>query len=78
MTLEQFVRQFADAIQTDPGSLRPDVRLADLAEFDSMGRLCVMSMIDSRFGYVIPADVLNKMTTIGELFHCAQRGSTEV
>ena len=75
MTLEQFVDQFADAIQANPVSLHARMRLADIAEFDSMGRLCVISMIDARFGFVIPVEQLDQSETIGDLFECARHGA---
>ena len=75
MTQEQFVDQFADAIQANPAILHSQMRLADVAEFDSMGRLCVISMIDARFGFVIPVEKLEQSETIGDLFECARQGA---
>lgn len=76
MTLQQFVEQFADAIQANSASLHSRMRLADIAEFDSMGRLCVISLIDARFGFVIPIAQFEQSETIGDLFECARQGAS--
>lgn len=76
MTLDQFVQQFTDAIQAEPASVCPETRLTGLAEFDSMGRLSVLSMIDARFGFVVPIEQLDRSETVRDLFEYAQQRGT--
>ena len=67
MNIAEFIQTFDEALEIPPGQTKPDSQLADVAQFDSMGRLSVMAMADMKFGIVLEADQLNRCQTVSDL-----------
>ena len=65
--MEDFIRAFEEALEIPPGQTQPATRLADISKLDSMGRLSVMAMADSKFGILLEADQLDRCQTVADL-----------
>lgn len=66
--IDEFVREFEACLEISQGSIAPETVLAEVDKFDSMGRLSVMAMADSKFGVILDADTLDACVTVGDLF----------
>lgn len=70
MTKEVFLQEVAEALDTEL-TLDEDMRLEEIEEFDSIGVLSLMSLLDENGVKVSPAD-FEKLQTVGDLIALAQ------
>jgi acyl carrier protein len=70
MTKEVFLQEVAEALDTEL-TLDEDMRLEEIEEFDSIGVLSLMSLLDENGVKVSPAD-FEKLHTVGDLIALAQ------
>ena len=66
-SLQDFIRDFADELQLTPAEITATMRLADVPRFDSMGRLSLMTMVDSKYGLLLDADAMNTCAKVADL-----------
>ena len=64
---EAFLREFEQCLEMPQGTVAPEMLLSDIEKFDSMGRLNVIAMADSRFGVVLSPEAIDKCLTVGDL-----------
>lgn len=74
--IELFIKEIEDAIVLPPGRLTPDQRLADLREFDSLSRLSVIALCDSRYGFVLRVSDLDGCKTVADLHSVVEKNAT--
>lgn len=67
MNIEEFIKVFAEDLQTPVEQIRPDTRLNDIPRFDSMGRLTFMTLVDVQFGALIEASAIDQCCTVADL-----------
>ncbi len=67
MNSDEFARAFEEELQLPAGTVAPATTLASISQFDSMGRLAIMAMVDTRCGVVLDADRMNACRTVGDL-----------
>jgi acyl carrier protein len=67
MSIEEFIKVFAEDLQTPVEQIRPDTRLNDIPRFDSMGRLTFMTLVDVQFGALIEASAIDQCRTVADL-----------
>ncbi len=75
---EAFVRELEDAIVLPAGRLTLGQRLSDLREFDSLSRLSVIAMCDSRYGFVLKVPELDACETVADLHAVAEKHATHL
>jgi len=64
---EEFKRQFAENLEiTDIDSL--DFPLAEIKEFDSMGKLVISVLVEDLFGIYIEYEILESQTSLHDLY----------
>ncbi len=69
MEVTQFVRHFENAIEgIEPGSLTPDTQYHRLTQWDSLGLLCLLAMIDCEYDIQIPGMELKQCATLRDIF----------
>ena len=63
MTQEEKLILIAETLDTEPNNLKPDVELKSLDEWDSMGVISTIAMLDRKFGKELKTvqDILNLM-----------------
>lgn len=66
---EDFINELIEALEIDPEEkdLTLETDLRNLEEYDSLGVLSIIAMIDKHFNKQIPSSDFNKITTINSL-----------
>ena len=69
MKTEDFINELKDALEIEDEDQEITVKtyLKDLEEYDSLGVLSIIAMIDKNFGKQIPSSDFVKVTTVGNL-----------
>jgi acyl carrier protein len=67
MTREDFIREFADILGVDDGSLAPETVLASLDAWDSVAYLSTVVLIDDQLGMALRPDQLESAVTVNDL-----------
>ena len=70
--VRQFLVWFAECLDPPPGCLYLDSYLDGLENFDSLARLSVLAMIDTRYNVVVENSVFTICETVEELFNFVQ------
>lgn len=69
ISIEQFIEQFLAAVDfQDPVELKPDTKLLDLPEWDSLSALATIVLFDTEYGKVIVGPDLAKCVTVNDLY----------
>lgn len=63
MTVQQLLDLFAEALEIEPGSLTLDTKIADVDEWNSLGWLTIMSLVDERLNVELSAREIRGFTT---------------
>lgn len=50
MTVDDVLRRIAEALEVDPMTIRMETKNADVTNWDSMGKISLLLMIDNEFG----------------------------
>lgn len=66
--METFIKNFAEVLECDPGSLTPETQFRDCKTWDSLALLSTMAMIDENYQVVIPQKEFAQLKTVGEIF----------
>ena len=65
----QFVRHFESAIEgIEPDSLTPETRYHQIPQWDSLGLLCLLAMIDCEYGVQVGGMELKQCETLGDVY----------
>jgi len=55
------------ALDTEPGTLKPDTRLNDLEEWDSLGVVSLIAMLDKHFSVRLHPDKIRALATVKDI-----------
>ena len=67
MTLEEKMALIEDALEVDEGSLKADMALDDIEQYDSMTKLSLIVMMDDEFGVRVTADMVRGFKTVQDI-----------
>ena len=67
MRTDDLPARLALELQADPNALAAETRLEDIPEYDSMGRLVVLAMLDGHYGVLVSAEELETCVSVGDL-----------
>lgn len=73
MNIQEFIQAFEEVLEIPGGQTKPDTLLSSISRYDSMGRLSIMAMADSKLGVVLDADALARCRTISDLHMLVQK-----
>ena len=73
MTPDQKIRLVADALGADPASLAPSAALAGLEEWDSLGTIAVIAMLDKRFDHQLAPQEIKSLVTVQNILDLMER-----
>jgi hypothetical protein len=73
MNMQEFIQAFEEALELPGGQITPDTLLSSITRYDSMGRLSVMAMADTKLGVVLDADAMERCRTISDLHVLVQK-----
>lgn len=68
MSVQEFVKNFAEAIEVDITSVMPETVFKDIEIWDSMAVLNVIAMVDDRYQKAIGGDEIENSNTIDDLW----------
>ena len=72
--MQTFLEKLADLLGVEPDEVQPESRLDSFDEWDSLGALTVVSMIDEDYGVTVMSEELSRLATAGELWLAVQAG----
>lgn len=65
--MDEFIRAFEEALDLPPGSVTGETVFKELAEWDSLAQLSVMTLLEDHYGTVVSPGLLKSSRTIGDL-----------
>lgn len=68
--MEEFRPKLAEILEED--EVKPEDRLEDFEEWDSLSVLSVLAMIDSDYNVMLESEALADLTTVGDLIALVQ------
>lgn len=69
MTIDEKLILVANTIDADLANIQPQVELKSLDEWDSMGVISVIAMLDKRFYKVISAEQIDELKTVQDILN---------
>ena len=69
MTIEEKLQLITNTLDTAQETLRPDTILANLEEWDSMGIISIIAMLDRKFNKVLDADQISSLKSVQEILN---------
>lgn len=67
MTIEEKLDLIADTLDAERANIRPQTDLCTLDEWDSMGVISTIAMLDRKFKKVLSAEQIEKLTTVQDI-----------
>ena len=67
MTESDFLREFEEILEVDAGSLNSEIKLSELEEWNSLGVISFIAMVDDRVGLTLNARKIQDCTTVRDL-----------
>ncbi|CAD5253121.1 MULTISPECIES: acyl carrier protein [unclassified Imperialibacter] len=64
---EKFIKAFKEALELEDRTIDLTDTFRDYEEWDSLGHLSLIAILDEEFGVVIEQAEFNKLSTVGEL-----------
>lgn len=64
MTLEEKLALIAETLDADKANIRPEVELKTLDEWDSMGVISTIAMLDKKYNKVLNAEQIDQLKTV--------------
>jgi acyl carrier protein len=72
---EKFISSFKEALQIDDRAILTTDVFRDYAEWDSLGRLSLIAVLDEEFNVQIEEKEFEKLITVGDLFTAVEKRS---
>ena len=73
-----FILTVEQTLELKTGSLTPMEPINDIPEFDSLGRLSIIAMCDSRYGFILQVSELDACTTVADFHALVERHATRL
>lgn len=67
MTQEKKIEMLEDMLELDGGSLKPEMELKDIAEYDSMAKLSLIVMMDEECGKKLTGEDIQSFNTVQDI-----------
>lgn len=67
MTNEEKIALLEDMLELDGGSLKPEMLLNDISEYDSMAKLSLIVMMDEEFGKKLSGEQIREFKTVQDI-----------
>jgi len=69
MTKEDKIAMLEDILELDNGSLKPEMELKDIAEYDSMAKLSLIVMMDEEMGKKLTGEDIQCFNTVQDILN---------
>lgn len=67
MTQEEKIAKLEDMLELDGGSLKPEMELNEIAEYDSMAKLSLIVMMDEEVGKKLTGEDIQGFKTVKDI-----------
>ena len=67
MTIIEKLNMIADTLDAERDAIKPEVTLNTLDEWDSMGVISVITMLDRKFSKVLNAEQITNLNTVQDI-----------
>lgn len=67
MTTEEKIALLEDMLELDNGSLKPEMVLADIDEYDSMAKLSLIVLMDEECGKKLTGEQIREFKTVQDI-----------
>ena len=67
MTQEEKIALLEDMLELDGGSLKPEMELSEIEEYDSMAKLSLIVLMDDEFGKKLTGEKLREFNTVQDV-----------
>lgn len=67
MELNEKLALIEEALDTEEGTLTPEMSLDDVEEWDSIGALALIVMLDENFDATISGEQIKALNTVGDI-----------
>jgi acyl carrier protein len=67
MTKQEFLKNFENLLEVNPGTIKEDQALGDLNEWDSLAVIGFIAMADEQFGVSLPSQEIGEAKTVLDL-----------
>ena len=72
MSDQETIELIAEALEMEASDLRPESRLEDIPEYDSMAKLSVIVVMDEEFGKKLTGETMQEFKTVGDIISFAK------
>lgn len=69
MTAEEKLALIAETLDADASNIKPEVELKSLDEWDSMGVISTIAMLDKKFGKILSAEEISELKTVQDIIN---------
>ena len=67
MTIEEKLVLIAETLDADIANIKPEVELKTLDEWDSMGVISTIAMLDKKYNKVLNAEQIDQLKTVQDI-----------
>lgn len=67
MTLEEKLSLLDETFEADEGTVKADMSLSDIEEYDSMTKLSLIVMMDEQFGVKLTSQMVRNLKTVQDI-----------
>ncbi len=67
MTNEEKIAKLEEMLELDNGSLKPEMELKEIAEYDSMAKLSLIVMMDEECGKKLTGEQIREFKTVQDI-----------
>lgn len=67
MTQEEKIALLEDMLELDGGSLKPEMELSAIDEYDSMAKLSLIVLMDEECGKKLTGEQIREFKTVGDI-----------
>jgi len=67
MTNTELISLIEETLEIESGTLTPETELANIEEYDSMGKLSLIVLCDEEFGKKLTGEQIRAFNTVGDI-----------
>jgi len=67
VNLDEKLKLIAETLDADPAAIIPSAGLSALEEWDSMGVISIIAMLDRKFGKILTAEQISSLCTVQDI-----------
>lgn len=71
MTADEFVAEFAEIVEVEPGEISMSTALDEVQTWDSLSQVSFLALLDERFEKSVTSEELEKAKTVSDLWALA-------